>query len=180
MSASRRTTDEVSIHGLRLAFPRRSYLRPDVSDAYQQLSGRSVKNMDVWVAVDERVYFIEVTSSGTLKKHFHESGGGLRALAEDLSQRVMHTLLLLGAGLSGVEPAAAVVRGHARDLHGLRAKLVFLVAVGANDPERVTTLKDLIVHCVRPALAIYGLTERDVIVLTPEQARTHERFPFLN
>ena len=63
---------------------------------------------------------------------------------------------------------------------GLRAKLVFLVAVGASDPERLSTLKDLIVQCVRPALAIYGLTERDVIVLTPEQARAHERFPFLN
>jgi len=31
-----------------------------------------------------------------------------------------------------------VVREHASDLRGLRAKLVFLVAVGARDPERVS------------------------------------------
>ena len=171
MSAARNATDAVSIHGLQFDFPRRRHMSPDASDAYQRLSGRGVKNMDVWVATDERVYFIEVTSSGTLKKHFHESGGGLNAFADDLGRRVVHTLLLLGAGLSDVEPAASVVREHPCDLRGLRVKLVFVV---------IPTLKDLILRCVSGALEIHGLAQHDVIVMTPEQARAHESFPFLN
>ena len=179
MPRSRRGAETVSIHGLPFTFSRRTYLRPDDSHAYKRLSGRGVKDMDVWVASSDRLLFVEVTSSGTIKKHFV---GDDRAsqLAADLTARAMHSLLILAAGLASIEPAAAVTREHPCDVRGLALKLVFVVSIGEDRPADVITLKDLLVRALRPALTIYGLDDHDVVVMTPAQAKRQPDFPYLN
>lgn len=179
MPTSRRGVETVSIHGLSFTFSRRTYLRPDGSHAYQSLSGRGVKDMDAWVASPNRLLFVEVTSSGTIKKHF-VGADGVRRLADDLTARVMHSLLVLAAGLAGMEPAAKVTREHPCDVRGLAVKLVFVVSIGEDRPADVLTLKDLLVRSLRPALTICGLDEHDVVVMTPAQAKRRPEFPYLN
>jgi len=114
-----------------------------------------------------------------MKKYF-VGGDGVRRLADDLTARVMHSLLVLTAGLAAMEPAAAVTGEHPCDVRGRAVKLVFLVSIGEDRPVDVITLKDLLVRSLRPALTICGLDEHDVVVMTPAQAKRQPDFPYLN
>jgi hypothetical protein len=135
--------------------------------------------MDVWVASPDRHLFVEVTSSGTIKKHF-VGADGARRRADDLTARVIHSLLVLAAGLAGVQPAAAVTDEHPCDVRERAVKLVFIVSIGEDRAADVITLKDLLVRSLRPSLTICGLDEHDVVVMTPAQAKRQPELPYLN
>lgn len=181
MPSSRRNTETVVIHGESFTFERRTYFQPDGSPTYARLGGHGVKDMDVWVAATDRLLFIEVTSRGAVKKHYSGGDGGmLQGLADDLTARAIHTLLMLGAGLTGVEPSSSVLRAHPVHLRGLTPRFAFIVGLGGLDAAGVVALKDLLLLKLGPALALWGLGAGDVAVMTFDQARRSDAFPYLN
>jgi hypothetical protein len=146
----------VEVHGLRIDVSGGIHLRPDGNRAYQRLSGKGVKN---------------ITSKGTVRDALAEGGGGLGGLADDLAAKAAHTLLLLSAGLADIAPAAEVLSEHHQPFGWGPTKLVFLVALGDDKPEAVLQLKDLVVRGLRGFTEVVGISSRDIVLATPQQAR---------
>lgn len=166
----------ITIHGLSISVGRVDRLVPDDSRAYQTLSGRGVKNMDLWLIAGESLRLVEVTSKGTVKRLLAEDEGGLERLTAELTAKAVHTLLLLAAGLAGIQPAAGVLDEHPHEIAWAPVKLVFLVAAAENRPDTMMFLKDDLVRRLHGHLAIVGASKDDVIVTSPHAAEARRLF----